>query len=224
MITVRTPVGNTEPFQINNIIKQGTVLGPVLNNCSLDDNCAEGQGYVMGTVVIKALEFVDDIADLNSGSENAANSNKIIVGIQERKRLTFAAEKCRILKINSFDFSNTVRVKGEDLKVVTQFKYLGDVLNSRGDNSEMIKDKVGKAVGTTNEIISLCKEVNFGKNQISNMLLLYRSIFIPRLIHNSETWTNITLRDYASLRKSQFIILKEGIRAPKVSSYCCFVS
>ena len=29
MITVRTPVGNTEPFQINNIVKQGTVLGPV---------------------------------------------------------------------------------------------------------------------------------------------------------------------------------------------------
>ena len=75
MITVRTPVGNTEPFQINNIVKQGTVLGPVLNNCSLDDNCAEGQGYVMGTVAIKALEFVDDIADQNSGSENAANSN-----------------------------------------------------------------------------------------------------------------------------------------------------
>ena len=128
----------------------------------------------MGTVAIKALEFVDDIADLNSGSENAANSNKIIVSIQERKRLTFAAEKCGILKINSFDFSNTVCVKGEDLKVVTQltFKYLGDVLNSRGDNSEMIKDRDGKALGTTNEIISLCKEVNFGKNQIYDMLLL----------------------------------------------------
>ena len=51
----------------------------------------------------------------------------------------------------------------------------------------MIKDRVGKAVGTTNEIISLCKEVNFGKNQISNMLLPYRSIFIPRLIYNCET-------------------------------------
>ena len=215
MITVRTPVGNTEPFQINNIVKQGTVLGPVLNNCSLDDNCAEGQGYVMGTVAIKALEFVEDIADLNSGSENAANSNKIIVGIQERKRLTFAAEKCRILKINSFDFSNTVCVKGEDLKVVTQFKYLGDVLNSRGDNSEMIKDRVGKAVGTTNEIISLCKEVNFGKNQISNMLLLYRSIFIPRLIYNCETWTNITLKDYASLRKSQLSFLRRALELPR---------
>ena len=81
MITVRIPFGITEPFQMNNIVKQGTVLGPVLNNCSLNDNCAEGQGYIMGTVEIKALEFVDDIADLNSGSENATNSNKIVVGI-----------------------------------------------------------------------------------------------------------------------------------------------
>ena len=150
MVTVRTPSGNTEPFQINNIVKQSTVFGHVLNNCFPDDNCAGGQGYIMGTVEIKALEFVDDFTDLNSGSENAANSNKIIVGIQERKRLTFAAEKCRILKINSFDFSNSVCVKGEDLKIDTQFKYLGDVLNSRGGNSAMIKDRVGKAVGTTN--------------------------------------------------------------------------
>ena len=78
MITVRTPFGNTEPFQINNIVKQGTVLGPVLNNCSLDDNCAESQGYILGAVEIKSLEFVDDTADLNSGSENPANSNKIM--------------------------------------------------------------------------------------------------------------------------------------------------
>ena len=130
MITVRTPFGSTEPFEINNIVKQGTVLGHVLNNCFLDDNCAEGQGYIMGKVEIKAL----DIADLNIGIENATKSNKIIVIIQECKHSTFAAEKCKILKISSCDFSNTVSVKGEDLKVDTQFKYLGDVLNSRVDN------------------------------------------------------------------------------------------
>ena len=66
-----------------------------------------------------------------------------------------------------------------------------------------------------NEIISLCKEVNFGKNQISNMLLLYRSIFIHRLIYNCETWTNITLKDYASLRKSQLSFLRRALEIPR---------
>ena len=66
-------------------------------------------------------------------------------------------------------------------------------------------------MSTMNEIISLCKEVNFGKNQISNMLLLYQSIFIPRLIYNCETWTKITLKDYASLRKSQLSFLRRAL-------------
>ena len=96
------------------------------------------------------------------------------------------------LKEASSDFSYSVCVKGEDLKLDKQFRYLGDVLNSRRDNSAMIKDRVRKALGTTNEIFSICKEVNFGNNQISNMLLLYRSIFIPRLMYNCETWTNVT--------------------------------
>ena len=43
MITLENSFGNTRPFQIN-IAEQGTVLGPVLNNCCLDDNCAESQG------------------------------------------------------------------------------------------------------------------------------------------------------------------------------------
>ena len=79
----------------------------------------------------------------------------------------------------------------------------------------MIKDRVGKAVSTTNEIISLCKEVNFGENQISNMLLLYRSIFIPRLIYNCETWTNTILKDYASLKKSQLSFLRRALELPR---------
>ena len=36
-VTIRTPIGESQPFICSNIVKQGTVLGPVLNNCSVDD-------------------------------------------------------------------------------------------------------------------------------------------------------------------------------------------
>ena len=42
------------------------MLGPVLNNCSLDRVCKESLGYHIGSVGIKSMEFVDDIADPNS--------------------------------------------------------------------------------------------------------------------------------------------------------------
>ena len=57
--------------------------------------------------------------------------------------------------------------------------------------------------------------VNFGKNQIYKMLLLYRSIFIPGLIYNCETWTNITSKDYASLRKSKLSFLRRALELPR---------
>ena len=79
----------------------------------------------------------------------------------------------------------------------------------------MIKDRFGKAVTTTNEIISLCKEVNFGKNQSPNMSLLYRSVLIPRLTYNCKTWTNITFKGYASLRKSQLSSLRRTLEIPR---------
>ena len=102
-IIVRTPFGNTQSFEICNLVKQGTILGPIFNNCSLDDICSEGHSHNMGTVEIKTMEFVDDIADPNNGYFEALKSNQTISSIQKRMRSTFSAEKCKILKINSTD-------------------------------------------------------------------------------------------------------------------------
>ena len=39
---LRTPFGDMDPFVVNNLVRQGTVLGPILNNCSLDQICKVG--------------------------------------------------------------------------------------------------------------------------------------------------------------------------------------
>ena len=88
-ITVKTPFGDTYPFLAEEIVKQDTVLGPILNNCSLDDVCKEGKGYQYGTVELKPLEFVDDIAGPNRNKYDVQISNKVIIGIQELKKLNF---------------------------------------------------------------------------------------------------------------------------------------
>ena len=86
-IVIRTPFGNTESFTIDSLVKQDTSLGPILNNCSLDEVCVHCDSYQYGAVEIKTLEFVDDIADANNGLPQALHSHKIITEIIERKRL-----------------------------------------------------------------------------------------------------------------------------------------
>ena len=64
---VRTPFGETDPFVVNNLVRQSAILGPILNNCSLDPICKEGKSYQNGNIQLKPLKFVGDIADPSDG-------------------------------------------------------------------------------------------------------------------------------------------------------------
>ena len=99
----------------------------------MDDICSEGHGHNMGTVEIKTLKFVDDLADPNNGYFEALKSNQTIPSIQKRKRLTFSAEKFKILKINSTDNSSSLFLSGIKLEADPQFRYLGDIFNHKGE-------------------------------------------------------------------------------------------
>ena len=49
------------------------------------------------------------------------------------------------------------------IKQVHVSKYLGDHFNAKGNNTDMCKERTAKVKGSTIELISLCKEVNFGE-------------------------------------------------------------
>ena len=105
-----------------------------MNNRSLDKVCHENGSYQSGTVNIKSLEFGDDIADPNDGLFQARKSNSIIVSVQEQKKLTFAAEKCKLLKIDCSHYTcDSLYLNQQKMDIVGSFKYLGDEFTSRGD-------------------------------------------------------------------------------------------
>ena len=125
------------------------MLGPVLNNCSLDRVCKESLGYHIGSVKIKSMEFVDDIADPNNDEISAKFSNRIVEQIQFEKRLTLSAEKYELLKINSKCNGENLTVNNEKIKLVNVAKYLGDSFNSKGSYAGLCKDRVDRARGST---------------------------------------------------------------------------
>ena len=198
---VKTPSGETDPLSFMNIVKWGTILGPVLNNISLDRVCKDSYSHHLGSVEIRSLEFADDIADHNSDKNSALTSNRIIEQIQHEKRIFFSFEKCELLKLNSkfILIQGNIMVNGENIKAVEAVRYSGDKFNSKGNYTDLCKDKVDRAKSSTFELIALCREVKFGTGQIENMLMLYQSVFLPRLIYNCESWSNMTPKDYKVL-------------------------
>ena len=91
-----------------------------------------GTGYNFGSVQIKPMEFVDDIADPSP------------IAVQHEKLISFSAEKYELLKINCNN-SDGFNVNGIGIKVVKSAQYLCDLFNVKGDNSDMCRERHLKA-------------------------------------------------------------------------------
>ena len=89
-IVVKTPVGDTNPFQLKDIVRQGSVYGPQICNASTDKVNMIGRAIttIYGDLTISAVIFVDDITGM--GGINVANNLIYNCNImEERKKMTF---------------------------------------------------------------------------------------------------------------------------------------
>ena len=78
------------------LLNKEQFLGLLLNNCSLNKLSTESIGYNFGSVQIKSVEFVDDLADPDRDKQSTLASNAVLQAIQHEKRLTFSAQKCEL--------------------------------------------------------------------------------------------------------------------------------
>ena len=87
------------------------------------------------------MEFVDDLADPNRDKQSALISNAVLETIQHEKGLTFSAEKCELLKLNSKE-DTYLKVNGRSMKQVDVACYLDGHFNRQGNNSDLCKENV----------------------------------------------------------------------------------
>ena len=177
---------------------------------------AHSTGYNFGSLQLKPLEFVDDIADPSREKASAIASNSVLEAIQHEKRISFSAEKCELLKINCNN-SDGFKVNGIRIKVVDleSARYLGDLFNIKGDNSDMCKERHLKANGTSVKLCSLSRGLSFGIRQIESMLILYKTVFVPRLVYNCEAWSTLKAADYKILQSAQLKFMRKILEVPR---------
>ena len=74
-IVMKTPFGQCVPYICSNVVRQGTVLGPVLNNCSIDKFSKESYPYFYGKTEI--INKTNDLI-LNLTPENVTQHSRIV--------------------------------------------------------------------------------------------------------------------------------------------------
>ena len=215
-IVVKTPVGNTDEFTVRNIVKQGTVLGPLLCSASTAECCEEHTegGVSVGSCAIRSLAYVDDILDVTEGEEDANIAHNTVIHFAKKKRLEISWKKCAILSVNSKKIPKLM-VNGKPIKAEKSVKYLGDIINNKGTYCDLVEDRVKKGNGCAVSIISIVQQVTFGVRTMEATLLLYNSIFLSTILYNAQSWSYLNKTEMNRLRGCQLSFLKRILHAPK---------
>ena len=99
-------------------------------------------------------------------------------------------------------------------------KYLGDIFNSKGDNTDMVVDRVNKGLKCMISSISLASEITLGIHLIHTQILLYKVMFLAVVIFNSCAWNNISDTQMSKLRTVQLKFLKRILHTPSSTTNC----
>ena len=146
LVSVQTPFGETSSFISDPIVKQGTVLGPSLCSSSTGEYCDVNTGVCVGDLVLASLLYVDDIIDLSTTKDDCETAHENAKLFARKKKLHYSGTKCFLLAMYAKgkvgEMPTLSLDDGNNVKVVDEVTYLGDIFNAKGNNDGLITDRV----------------------------------------------------------------------------------
>ncbi|KAK3519971.1 hypothetical protein QTP70_009635 [Hemibagrus guttatus] len=134
---VRCAVGQTEEFNVEVGLHQGSALGPFLFAIVMDQLSEEVRQESPWTMM-----FADDIVICSESREQVEENLERWRFALERRGMKVSRSKTEYMCVNEREGSGTVRLQGEEVKKVQEFKYLGSTVQSNGECRKEVKKQV----------------------------------------------------------------------------------
>ncbi|KAK3575637.1 hypothetical protein QTP86_031594, partial [Hemibagrus guttatus] len=125
---VRCAVGQTEEFKVEVGLHQGSALSPFLFAIVMDQLSEEVRQESPWTMM-----FADDIVICSESREQVEENLERWRLALERRGMKVSRSKTEYMCVNEREGSGTVRLQGEEVKKVQEFKYLGSTVQSNGE-------------------------------------------------------------------------------------------
>ncbi|KAK3547972.1 hypothetical protein QTP70_001642 [Hemibagrus guttatus] len=183
---VRCAVGQTEEFNVEVGLHQGSALSPFLFAMVMDQLSEEVRQESPWTMM-----FADDIVICSESREQVEENLERWRFALERRGMKVSRSKTEYMCVNEREGSGTVRLQGEEVKKVLEFKYLGSTVQSNGECGKEVKKRVQAGWNGWRKVSGvLCDQ------KISARIKgkVYRTVVRPAMLYGLET---------VSLRKRQ---------------------
>ncbi|KAK3544826.1 hypothetical protein QTP86_027491, partial [Hemibagrus guttatus] len=183
---VRCAVGQTEEFNVEVGLHQGSALSPFLFAMVMDQLSEEVRQESRWTMM-----FADDIVICSESREQVEENLERWRFALERRGMKVSRSKTEYMCVNEREGSGTVRLQGKEVKKVQEFKYLGSTVQSNGECGKEVKKRVQAGWNGWRKVSGvLCDR------KISARIKgkVYRTVVRPAMLYGLET---------VSLRKRQ---------------------
>lgn len=207
-------------------LRQGCILSPLLFNIVLDDVVKKCKGNMskyrigywnMKMITITELCYADDLIIIGETEKQLQNNINVFNQELKKKNMKINIQKTKTMVIGNLEEKHSIEIDGKYLEQVKCYKYLGVVINSKGNLEEEINERVAK----TGRLFNSIKASFLGKKEVPSSIKaeIVKKIMKPVLTYGSETWTTnerirskITSIEMRFLRKIEGKTKKDRIR------------
>ena len=195
-IAVRTPVGKTKSGNIENVVIQGDVFGPMLCSKQVDQfgkECLTEDKYTYmykGEVMIPPLSMVDDVVCISECGYKSVMMNSYIQCKTSSKKLQFGSIKCKKIHIGKecvgykchplyVDSWEENEIKNEETgKVDIEDVCLGEEMMEEKDEEKYLGDIISK---DGRNLKNIQNRVNKGKGIVRKIFDILEGIPFGKL-------------------------------------------
>ena len=213
-LSIKTPFGNTSKFEVAENLKQGSVLATQMASLHTDGVSKlfinKGLHISYGNLQLNNLLFQDDILRIQQSADEMNKSNKIYEVYQHNNRMEFHEDKSVYMSTKD---TNPIYLNNKELKITSSCKYLGEILTDNNCYNQMIETRTSAVRGTTAELNAILHEIP-ANMKITAILSYYHAIIPPKLLLNSETWSNLTKKNISDIETAQNTCIKRLLHIP----------
>lgn len=216
----------SETFEINDGLKQGGVMSPLLFIVVMDDVIKATKkeirtvniGYhMMKKVCISVCAFADDLVMCAANEANLRENLNIWEKELTARNMKINAKKTKVMMVGKENRNMNIELNNEKIEQVNTYKYLGVTIDREGNMKEEIDERISNAARLYHNL----SHTFIGKKEISRKtkMTVYKTVFRPILIYGSESWiltntmkSRIQAIDMKYLRRTKGVTRRDRIR------------